>query len=104
MGQAGHDCLVMTEIPREIDDFHVRILASNLEGDIERSVRRSIVDEHDLEIRRELLRSVRHSATELVEVGRRSVERAYDRESHGRQCTLWTTEYRRPKPQPVVSS
>jgi hypothetical protein len=46
--QTGHQCPVVTEIPRQIDDSHPRVALTEAQRDSERVVRRSIVDKDDL--------------------------------------------------------
>jgi hypothetical protein len=78
MGKTGHDSLMMAEVPRKINHLDPVVSFKQGQGNIKRVVRRTIVDEYDLIVIRDPLSRSANAGVELLQVGRRIVQRRDD--------------------------
>src|SRR5262249_60630585 len=80
-----HHRPVMAEVAGEVHDAHAGVALVERYRDVERAVRRAVVHEHDLVVRRQLAGGAARPLVERGQEGLRPVERGHDGQPHEAQ-------------------
>src|SRR5260370_42340720 len=82
---------MVAKIPRQLDNSDTGIPSSDLDGDVQGVVRRTVVDHHDLVVITHIRRLGRGPSMELLDVGTGLVQGRDDGELHHESSRVATT-------------